>query len=37
VSFTINGHEHHMRYYIADGIYPSVFIKGVHVPQQEKH
>jgi hypothetical protein len=23
VSFTINGHEHHMRYYLIDGIYPS--------------
>jgi hypothetical protein len=39
VSFTVNGNEHHMRYYLADGIYPfwSVFMKGVHVPQQEKH
>jgi hypothetical protein len=23
VSFTVNGHEHHMRYYLSDGIYPS--------------
>jgi hypothetical protein len=39
VSFTVNGHEHHMGYYLADGIYPSwpVFVKGVHVSQQEKH
>jgi hypothetical protein len=39
VSFTINGREHHMRYYLIDGIYSSclVFIKGVSVPQQEKH
>jgi hypothetical protein len=35
----LNGCEHHMRYYLTDGIYPScpVFIKGVPVPQQEKH
>jgi hypothetical protein len=39
VSFTVNGHEYHMRHYIADGIYPSwaVFVKGVHIPQQEKN
>jgi hypothetical protein len=39
VSFTINGRKHHMGYYLADCIYPSwsVFVKGVHVPQQEKH
>jgi hypothetical protein len=39
VSFTVNGREHHMEYYLADGIYPSwpVFVKGVPVPQQEKH
>jgi hypothetical protein len=39
VSFNVNGHEHHMGYYLADGIYPSwpVFVKGVPVPQQEKH
>jgi hypothetical protein len=39
VSFTVNGHEHHMGYYLTDGIYPSwsVFVKGVHIPQQEKH
>jgi hypothetical protein len=39
VSFTINGREHHLRYYLIDVIYPScpVFIKGVPVPQQEKH
>jgi hypothetical protein len=30
VSFTVNSREHHMRYYLADGIYPSwsVFVKG---------
>jgi hypothetical protein len=35
VSFTINWYEHHMGYYLADGIYPSwpVFMKGVLVPQ----
>jgi hypothetical protein len=35
VSFTVNGREHHMRYYLTDGIYPSwpVFVKGVPVPQ----
>jgi hypothetical protein len=22
-SFTVNGREHHMRYYLTDGIYPS--------------
>jgi hypothetical protein len=38
-SFTVNGREHHMRYYLTDGIYPSwpVFMKGVTVPPQEKH
>jgi hypothetical protein len=35
LSFTVNGREHHMGYYLTDGIYPSwlVFMKGVHVPQ----
>jgi hypothetical protein len=39
VSFTANGHEHHMRYYLVDGISLSwsMFMKGVLVPQQEKH
>jgi hypothetical protein len=39
VSFTVNGCEHHMRYYLVDGIYPSwpVFVKGILVHQQEKH
>jgi hypothetical protein len=39
VSFTVNGCEHHMRYYLTDGIYPSgpMFVKSVIVPQQEKH
>jgi hypothetical protein len=39
VFFTVNDHEHHMGYYLTDGIYPfwPVFIKGVLVPQQEKH
>jgi hypothetical protein len=39
VSFTVNGCEHHMRYYLTDGIYPScpIFMKGVPIPQQEKH
>jgi hypothetical protein len=39
VSFTANGHEHHMGYHLTDGIYPSwpVFMKCVPVPQQEKH
>jgi hypothetical protein len=39
VSFTVNGREHHIGYYLTDGIYTSwpVFVKGVHVPQQEKH
>jgi hypothetical protein len=39
LSFTVNGYEHHMIYYLADGIYPSwlVFVKGDPVPQQEKH
>jgi hypothetical protein len=23
LSFTVNGREHHMRYYLTDGIYPS--------------
>jgi hypothetical protein len=35
VSFIVNGHKHHMGYYLTDDIYPSwsVFVKGVHVPQ----
>jgi hypothetical protein len=39
VSFIINGREHHMRYYLTNGIYPSrpMFMKGMSVPQQEKH
>jgi hypothetical protein len=39
VSFTVYGREHHMGYYLTNDIYPSwsVFMKGVPVPQQEKH
>jgi hypothetical protein len=39
MSFIVNGHEHHMGYYLIDGIYPfcAVFIKGVLVPRQEKY
>jgi hypothetical protein len=39
ISFTFNGREHHIGYYLTDGIYPSwpVFMKGVTIPQQEKH
>jgi hypothetical protein len=39
VSFIINGREHHMGYYLTNGIYPSqpMFMKGMSVPQQEKH
>jgi hypothetical protein len=39
VSFTINDREHHIRYYLVDVIYLSwpMFVKGVPVPQQEKH
>jgi hypothetical protein len=35
VSFIVNGREHHMRYYLTDGIYTSwpVFVKSVLVPQ----
>jgi hypothetical protein len=35
VSLTVNGREHHMRYYLTDGIYPfwSVFVKDVPVPK----
>jgi hypothetical protein len=33
VFFIVNGHEHHMKYYFTDGIYPSwpMFMKDVHV------
>lgn len=39
VNFTVNGHEYNAGYYLADGIYPSwpVFMKGVPVPQTQKH
>lgn len=39
VNFTVNENEYNMGYYLADGIYPSssVFMKGVPVPQIEKH
>jgi hypothetical protein len=39
VPFTVNGREHHIGYYLTNGIYPcwSMFIKGVPVPQQENH
>jgi hypothetical protein len=39
VSFTVNGHEYYMGYYLADDIHPSwpVFVKGFPIPQQEKH
>jgi hypothetical protein len=39
VSSIVNIHEHHMRYHLTDSIYPSwpVFVKGDHIPQQEKH
>jgi hypothetical protein len=39
VSCTVNGCEHHIRYYFTDDIYPSwpMFMKGVYIPQQEKH
>jgi hypothetical protein len=39
MTFTVNGNDHNMRYYHADSIYPSwsVFMKGVPLPQEEKH
>ncbi|XP_051206266.1 protein ALP1-like [Lolium perenne] len=39
VNFTVNGHEYNHGYYLADSIYPSwpVFMKGVTLPQSEKH
>jgi hypothetical protein len=39
VSFIVNGHEHHMRYYLVDVTYSSwsVFHKGCVLRQQEKY
>jgi hypothetical protein len=39
VTFTVNRNEHHMGYYLTNGIYPSwpMFMKGVPLPQQKKH
>jgi hypothetical protein len=39
VYFTVNGHEHHIGYYLTDSIYRSwsLFMKGVSVSQREKY
>jgi len=39
VQYSINGRQHNIGYYLADGIYPEwpVFVKSIRKPQSDKH
>ena len=39
VQYSINGRQHNIGYYLANGIYPEwyVFVKSIRKPQSDKH